>query len=119
LLTLALYGWFEVEVSFDGTLKDCFMLAFFTSVGFQSDLNVIKQGGKLQAIMLVLLAIVIVLQNLMPMGITRLMGVDPLIGMATGSILMTGGHGAAGRFASVLEKMGLVGAESIGILHFS
>ena len=46
LLTLVLYGWFDVGVSFDGTLKDVFMLAFFTSVGFQSDLKVLKQGGK-------------------------------------------------------------------------
>ena len=35
LVTLALYGWFDLEVSFDGTMKDFFMLAFFTSVGFQ------------------------------------------------------------------------------------
>ena len=37
LITLALYGWFDIEISFDGTLKDIFMLAFFTSVGFQSE----------------------------------------------------------------------------------
>ena len=115
LLTLALYGWFDVEVSFDGTLKDIFMLAFFTSVGFQSDLKVIRQGGKLLVIMLVLLVAIIALQNLMPMGITRIMGVDPLIGMAAGSISMTGGHGTAGGFASVLESMGLSGAGTIGM----
>ena len=110
LITLSLYGWFHVEVSFDGTLKDVFMLAFFTSVGFQSDLKVLKQGGKLLVIMLSLLVVIIALQNLMPMGITRLMGVDPLIGMAAGSISMTGGHGTAGGFAGVLEGMGLHGA---------
>ena len=115
LLTLALYGWCNVEVSFDGTLKDVFMLAFFTSVGFQSDLKVIKQGGRLLVIMLGLLVAIIALQNLMPMGITRLMGVDPLIGMAAGSISMTGGHGTAGGFASVLEGMGLNGAGTIGM----
>ena len=115
LLTLALYGWGDVEVSFDGTLKDVFMLAFFTSVGFQSDLKVIKQGGRLLIIMLVLLVAIISLQNLMPMGITRLMGVDPLIGMAAGSISMTGGHGTAGGFASVLEGLGLHGAGTIGM----
>ena len=103
LLTLALYGWGNVEVSFDGTLKDVFMLAFFTSVGFQSDLKVIKQGGRMLVIMLALL------------GITKLMGVDPLIGMAAGSISMTGGHGTAGGFASVLEGMGLHGAGTIGM----
>ena len=115
LLTLALYGWFGVEVSFDGTLKDVFMLAFFTSVGFQSDLKVIKQGGKPLVVMLALLVVMIAIQNLMPVGITRLMGVDPLIGMAAGSISMTGGHGTAGGFASVLEGMGLHGAGTIGM----
>ena len=115
LITLILYGWFDIEVSFDGTLKDVFMLAFFTSVGFQSDLKVIKQGGKLLIIMLVLLVVIIAMQNIMPLGITRLMGVDPLIGMAAGSISMTGGHGTAGGFASVLEGLGLQGAGTIGM----
>ena len=115
LLTLALYGWCNVEVSFDCTLKDVFMLAFFTSVGFQSDLKVIKQGGKLLVIMLALLVAIIAQQNLMPMGITKFMGVNPLIGMAAGSISMTGGHGTAGGFASVLEGMGLHGAGTIGM----
>ena len=115
LITLILYAWFDVEVSFDGTLKDVFMLAFFTSVGFQSDLKVLKQGGKLLVIMLTLLVVIIALQNLMPMGITKLMGVDPLIGMAAGSISMTGGHGTAGGFAGVLEGMGLHGAGTIGM----
>ena len=96
LLTLALYGWFHVEVSFDGTLKDVFMLAFFTSVGFQSDLKVIKQGGKLLVIMLSLLVVIIALQNLIPMGIARLMG-------------------TAGGFERVLEGMGLYGAGTIGM----
>jgi ESS family glutamate:Na+ symporter len=115
LITLVLYGFCDVEVSFDGTLKDVFMLAFFTSVGFQSDLKVIKQGGRLLVIMLTLLVVIIALQNLMPMGITRLMGVDSLIGMAAGSISTTGGHGTAGGFASVLEGMGLHGAGTVGM----
>jgi len=115
LLTLALYGWLDVEVSFDDTLMNVCMLAFFTCVGFQSDLKVLKKGGKPLAIMLVLLVLVITLQNLMPMGITRLMGVEPLLGIAAGSVSMTGGHGTAGGFAEVLEKMGLHGADTIGM----
>ena len=115
IITLILYSWFDVEVSFDATLENVFMLAFFTSVGFQSDLKVLKQGGRLLVIMLSLLVGIIALQNLMPMGITRLMGVDPLIGMAAGSISMTGGHGTAGGFAGVLEGMGLHGAGTIGM----
>lgn len=115
LLTLALYAWFDIEVSFDGTLKDIFMLAFFTSVGFQCDLRVIKKGGKPLIVMLVLLVILITAQNLTAVGLTRLLGVNPLIGMAAGSISMTGGHGTAGGFASVLEGMGLQCAGAIGM----
>ena len=115
LITLILYGCFDVEVSFDDTLKDVFMLAFFTSVGFQSDLKVLKQGGRLLAVMLGLLVAIIAMQNLMPMAMTRLLGVDPLIGMASGSMAMTGGHGTAAGFASVVEAMGLQGAGTIGM----
>ena len=66
-------------------------------------------------VMLVLLVILITAQNLTAVGLTRLLGVNPLIGMAAGSISMTGGHGTAGGFASVLEGMGLQGAGTIGM----
>jgi len=115
LLGLALYGWCDVELSFDGTLRDVFMLAFFTSVGYQCNMKVLKQGGKTLVIMLILLVLIITLQNLMPWGITRLLKVDPLIGIAAGSVSMTGGHGTAGGFAGVLEQMGLHGAGTIGM----
>ena len=49
------------------------------------------------------------------MAITRLMGVDPLIGMAAGSMSMTGGHGTAAGFAGILESMGLHGAGTVGM----
>ena len=115
LLTLALYAWCHVEVSFDKTLQDVFMVAFFTCVGYQCDLKVLKKGGKLLGLMLLLLVLMIVLQDLMPMGITRLMHVDPLLGIAAGSVSMTGGHGTAGGFAGILEHMGLHGAGTIGM----
>lgn len=115
LLTLALYGWFDIEVSFDNTLMNVFMVAFFTCVGFQSDLKVLKKGGKPLVILLVLLVLIITLQNSMAIGITWLMDVDPLLGITAGSVSMTGGHGTAGGFAEVLEEMGLKGADSIGM----
>ena len=115
LLTLALYAWLDMEVSFDATLQNVLMLAFFTCVGYQSDLKVLKKGGKLLVIMLVLLVLIITMQNGMALGITRLMHVNPLVGIATGSVSMTGGHGTAGGFASVLEGMGLQGAGTIGM----
>ena len=102
LITLVIYSVFNTEISFDGTLKDVFMLAFFTSVGFQSNLKVLRQGGKTLVTMLMLLVVIITIQNFMPLGITKALGIDPLIGMAAGSISMAGGHGTAGGFSGVL-----------------
>ena len=45
LLTLLLYA-LGLECSFDGTVKDLCMMLFFTSVGFQSDMKALRQGGK-------------------------------------------------------------------------
>ena len=115
LITLALYALGNVEVTFDGTLKDVFMLAFFTSVGFQSNFKVLRQGGRTLAMMLVLLAIIIMSQNLLPLAITHMMHISPLVGMAAGSISMAGGHGTAGGFSAVLEGMGLHGAATISM----
>lgn len=115
LLTLALYLLTDVEVSFDGTLKDVFMLAFFTSVGFQSDLKVLKQGGRLLVLLVVLLVVIIFMQNAIPLAIAKALDINPLIGLAAGSISMTGGHGTAGGFASVLEDMGLSGGGTIAM----
>jgi ESS family glutamate:Na+ symporter len=115
LIGLAMYAWLHIELSFDRTLQDVFMVAFFTCVGYQCDLKVLKQGGKPLVLMLVLLVLMITLQNLMPWGITKLMRVDPLLGIAAGSVSMTGGHGTAGGFAGILEQMGLHGAATIGM----
>ena len=115
VLALLAYEFLGVEVTFDGTLKDVFMLAFFTSVGFQSNLRVLRQGGRTLAVMLMLLVLIIVLQNVMPLLVTRLMDVSPLVGMAAGSISMAGGHGTAGGFSAVLEQMGLEGASTISM----
>ena len=115
LIGLAMYAWLHIELSFDRTLQDIFMVAFFTCVGYQCDLKVLKQGGKPLILMLVLLVLIIALQNLMPLGITWLMQVDPLLGIAAGSVSMTGGHGTAGGFAAILQQMGLQGAATIGM----
>lgn len=115
IVSLMLYKLWNVELVFDGTLKDVFMLVFFTSVGFQSNLKVLRRGGSTLLLMLGVLAFIIVVQNVLPLGIAWIMGVNPLVGMAAGSISMAGGHGTAGGFSAVLEGMGLSGAGTIAM----
>ena len=44
---------------------------------------------------------------------SSVLGLDPLIGMCTGSIPMVGGHGTAGAFGPVLEDFNVQGATTI------
>ena len=113
LFFLLLYSVFGLDINFDGIIKDIAMTIFFTSVGYQSNLRVLKQGGKPLVVMIILVAVLIISQNLLSLGIAKGMGVSSLVGMATGSIPMCGGHGTAGGFSPLLEKMGLEGADSI------
>ena len=112
-LCLALKSITGMEISFDTSIQDICMLIFFTSIGFQCDLSAIKKGGKQLAVMIVLVAILIVLQNSVAVGIASSMGLEPVFGMVAGSIPMCGGHGTAAGFSELLESNGIDNARSI------
>ena len=113
ILSCVLYALGIVEFSFDETLKTVCMVMFFTSVGFQANLRVLKSGGLSLLIFLVCVIVLIVSQNLVSVGLAKLMGLSPLLGMCTGSIPMVGGHGTAGAFGPVLEDLGVSGAQTL------
>jgi len=113
LVTLCMYSFGGIELSFDPTLKDFCMLLFFTTVGFQCDFNLLKKGGKPLLVMVVLVGVLLILQNLLSVGISSGFGLDPLLGLSTGSVTMCGGHGTAGGFCELFEEKGLQGAASI------
>lgn len=113
IFTCICYSMGLAEFSFDDTLREVCMVFFFTSVGFQANLKVLKSGGKSLAVFLGLVIALIVLQNLLAVGMSRILGLDPLIGMCTGSIPMVGGHGTAGAFGPVLEDFDISGATTI------
>lgn len=102
-----------IEFSFDDTLREVCMVFFFTSVGFQANLKVLKSGGKSLLVFLALVITLIFSQNLLAIGLSKVLGLNPLIGMCTGSIPMVGGHGTAGAFGPVLEDFNIKGATTI------
>ena len=113
VLTCILYSTGVVEFTFDDTLREVCMVFFFTSVGFQANLKVLKSGGKALAIFLGLVIALIFMQNLLAVGVSHLIGLDSLVGLCTGSIPMVGGHGTAGAFGPVLEDFSVQGATTI------
>ena len=101
------------EFSFDDILKEVCMVFFFTSVGFQANLKVLKSGGKSLIIFLILVIMLIICQNFLAVGLSKALQISPLVGLCTGSIPMIGGHGTAGAFGPVLEDFGVKGASTL------
>lgn len=113
IMTCICYVTGIAEFSFDDTLREVCMVFFFTSVGFQANLKVLKSGGKSLIVFLGLVIALIIIQNLTAVGLAKLLNLNPLIGMCTGSIPMVGGHGTAGAFGPVLEDLNIKGATTI------
>ena len=113
VLSCILYVSGTAEISYTDTFREVCMVFFFTSVGFQANLNVLKSGGTALAIFLLLVVVMIITQNAVAIGLAHLLGLDALVGMCTGSIPMVGGHCTAGAFGPVLEDFGLSGAATV------
>ena len=113
IFTCVCYVTGVAEFAFDDILKEVCMVMFFTSVGFQANLKVLKSGGRAMIVFLGVVIVLIVSQNFVAVGLAKLLGVDALVGLCTGSISMVGGHGTAGAFGPVLEDFGIQGATTL------
>ena len=113
IFTCVCYATGIAEFDFDDTLREVCMVFFFTSVGFQANLKVLKKGGKSLIVFVLLVVVLIFAQNFLAVGVASVLGLNKLIGMCTGSIPMVGGHGTAGAFGPVLEDFNISGATTI------
>ena len=99
---------------YDTTLRDLFMIAFMTTVGLNARLNLIRRGGIQVLLMWALASAGALLQNGLGMGLARVMGLNPLIGILCGSVALAGGPGTALAFGPTFEKLGVRGATELG-----
>jgi sodium/glutamate symporter len=115
VIIYALYLFNHVSFAFDKSLREAFMLVFFTSIGLSADFSRLKAGGFPLIIFTVIVGVFIVIQNAVGVGLAIAMDQNPLLGLVAGSITMTGGHGTAGGWGPDLEKIGLANATGIGM----
>ena len=76
-------------------------------------MKILKSGGAGLVLFLVCVITLILGQNTVGVLIAKALGLDPLIGLCTGSIPMVGGHGTSGAFGPILENMGIEGATTL------
>lgn len=104
ILILCLYKALAIELSFDSSLRDPLMLAFFSSIGLSADFASLKKGGKMLIIFLFIVAGLLLCQNLIGVGAAYAMGVNPLLGVLGGSVTMSGGHGTGAAWADIFKN---------------
>ncbi|RON75861.1 sodium/glutamate symporter [Pseudomonas fluorescens] len=115
-LLLLILRTFDIEVRFDTSLQTPLMLAFFATIGLSADLASLKKGGRIVGIFLLAVIGLLVVQNAMGIGLATLLGLDPLMGLLTGSITLAGGHGTGAAWGAVFsEKYGLASASELAL----
>ena len=103
-LALALRQTSVLSFEFTTTLQSPLMVAFFTTIGLAASLGLLRIGGPQVLLFWALASLLAVMQNGVGIALAKVLGVNPLLGLITGSITMTGGHGTGAAFGKVLEE---------------
>ncbi|WP_311538036.1 sodium/glutamate symporter [uncultured Anaerococcus sp.] len=100
---------------FDKILQDFFMNIFFTAIGLSASFAMLKKSGSLGLRLALAIIILLPLQNIIGVALSKVLGINPLHGIAMGSTSMTGGIGSAISFGKIMEDLGASGSTSIGV----
>jgi len=101
--------------TFDTALQTPLQNTFFASIGFGASVLVLKRGGPLVAIMMVVASVVAMLQNVVGGLTAMLLGEHPLMGVLAGSTTLTGGPATGLAFAPLFEEAGVEGAATLAV----
>ncbi|SPE35275.1 Sodium/glutamate symporter [Candidatus Sulfopaludibacter sp. SbA6] len=105
--------WVNLEP--DTVLRDMLMVAFMTTIGLSARVQFLKDGGGKVVKLLVISSIGAVLQNLLGMGIAKVLAVDVRLGILAGSVALAGGPATSIAFGGMFEKMGVAGATAVAM----
>ena len=95
---------FTWSVSFDLSLQEPMMLAFFATIGLNANLASLKAGGKALLIFIFVVVGLLLVQNTVGIALAKLLGLDPLMGLLAGSITLSGGHGTGAAWGKIFTE---------------
>jgi len=102
-------------LTFDTALQTPLQNTFFASVGFGASVLLLKRGGPLVLIMMIVASLVAALQNVLGAAVASLLGEHPLMGVLAGSVTLTGGPATGLAFAPLFEQAGVPGASTLAV----
>lgn len=100
---------------FDITLRDPLMIAFFTTIGFGASLSLLKVGGPQVLMFFLVSTVAAVLQNILGILVAVPFRINPLFGVLSGSVTLTGGPATGLAFAPLFEEAGVRGAAAVAV----
>ena len=104
-----------VNFEMDLVLRDILMIAFFTTIGMGASIGLIKRGGPQVLWFFIIATVGAVLQNVVGIAGAAAFGLDPLMGIISGSVALTGGPATALSFGPTFEALGVGGATTLGV----
>ncbi|MFT3791257.1 MAG: sodium/glutamate symporter [Rudaea sp.] len=115
LCALAGHGRGTELFRFDASVQSPLMIAFFTTIGFNASVALLRVSGRQVALMLGLATAFAILQNLIGMAVATAFGLHPLFGVLAGSPTLAGGPATGLAFAPLFEQAGVRGAQSVAM----
>ncbi|MBK6332734.1 MAG: sodium/glutamate symporter [Thermomonas sp.] len=115
LAAWAAHGRGTTLFSLDTALQGPLMVAFFTTIGINASLWLLKISGRQVLVFLLLASGFAIVQNLLGIAVATGFGLHPLFGVLAGSTTLTGGPATGLAFAPLFEQAGVAGAESIAV----
>jgi ESS family glutamate:Na+ symporter len=111
----ALHAAFGIDFEFAGGNRAALLLIFFVGLGLAAKFSGLRHGGIQVAVLCVVIALMVVVQNGVGIALAKAFGMAPSLGLFIGSIPLLGGHGTAAAWAQAPEAEGLAGAFELGI----
>lgn len=93
---------FSMNTSYQGDMQNL----FFTCVGFGITFSLVKKGGFRLVKYFIMAAILAVLQGGFGVITAKLIGAEEWLGLMCGPAALSGGHGNAAAYGSILDGMG-------------
>lgn len=94
-----------MNVVVDAEIRDDLMLIFFATVGLNAKFSLIAKGGKRLVIFFFVTVAYLFVQNIIGVGMAKVLGLDPFLGLIAGSITLTGGHGTGASYANQFPQI--------------
>lgn len=104
-----------LTINFDTSMQDFFMNIFFTTIGFTCSFKILKKSGFLGLKLALAIILFLFVQNIIGVILSSILGINKLLGIAMGSVSMTGGIGSAVSFGPIMQDFGVEFATEIGV----